>query len=101
VWTQAECDERLRVDLERYAHEVAAAIGSAPTNQAQFDALVSFHYNTGAIGRATLTAKHVAGDYAAAADEFGKWIRAGGRVLQGLINRRAEEAQLYRKGIGR
>ena len=66
--------------------------------QAQFDALVGFHYNTGAIRRATLTRKHVAGDHAGAAAEFARWNRAGGRVLSGLTRRRAAEAALYREG---
>jgi GH24 family phage-related lysozyme (muramidase) len=75
---------------------VAQAIGDAPTTQAQFDALVSFHYNTGAIGRATLTRRHRAGDYVGAAREFARWNRAGGRILSGLTRRRAAEAELYR-----
>ncbi|WP_086607919.1 lysozyme [Erythrobacter donghaensis] len=94
-WTQAQCDDRLAEDLARYAADVAAALGSAPTTQNQFDALVSFHYNTGAIARATLTAKHVAGDHEGAAREFARWNRAAGRVLKGLVNRRAAEAELY------
>ncbi len=95
VWTRAQCDARLAADLLRYAAEVDRAIGDAPTSQAQFDALVSFHYNTGAIARATLTKRHVAGDYAAARSEFARWNRAGGRVLAGLTRRRKAEAQLY------
>ena len=95
VWTRAECDARLEVDVARHANEVSAAIGSAPTSQAQFDALVSFHYNTGAIGRATLTQRHIAGEFAAALGEFARWNRAGGRVLNGLVRRRAAEAALY------
>lgn len=100
VWTQVQCDQRLREDLERYAREVIAALGPAisATSQAQFDALVSFHYNTGAIARATLTRKHVAGDFAGAKAEFARWNRAGGRVLQGLVRRRAAEAELYGEG---
>jgi lysozyme len=96
VWTRQECDARLEADLVRYADEVSAALGEAPTTQPQFDALVSFHYNTGAIARATLTRKHVAGDFAGAAREFARWNRAGGRVLKGLSRRRAAEAELYR-----
>jgi GH24 family phage-related lysozyme (muramidase) len=95
VWTQDQCDTRLADDLARYAAEVAAALGDAPTSQAQFDALVSFHYNTGAIGRATLTRKHREGDTAGAAREFARWNRAGGRVLKGLVRRREAEAALY------
>ena len=96
VWSQAQCDARLEADLVRYAAEVAETLGGAPTTQAQFDALVSFHYNSGAIARATLTRKHVAGDYAGAAAEFARWNRAGGRVMRGLVRRRAAEAALYR-----
>lgn len=98
IWTQEQCDRQLEIDLVRYADDVARAIGDAPTSQAQFDAMVSFHYNTGAIGRATLTKKHVAGDFDGAAREFGRWTRAGGRVLNGLVRRRESEAKLYRSG---
>ena len=98
VWSQDECDARLNDDLVRYADDVRAAIGSAPTTQAQFDALVSFHYNTGAITRATLTRLHCSGDYAGAATEFTRWNRAGGQVMPGLTRRRAAEAALYRSG---
>lgn len=96
VWTGAQCNARLEADLARYAAEVAKAIGPAPTSQRQFDALTSFHYNTGAIARASLTRKHVAGDHAGAAREFARWVRAGGRVLPGLVRRREAEAALYR-----
>jgi GH24 family phage-related lysozyme (muramidase) len=98
VWTRAQCDTRLEIDVARHASEVSPAIGGAPTSQLQFDALVSFHYNTGAIRRATLTKRHLAGDFAAAAAEFARWNRAGGRVLNGLVRRRAAEAALYSKG---
>ena len=98
VWTQGECDARLERDVARHAAEVAAAVGDARTTQNQFDALVSFHFNTGAIGRATLTRKHRAGDYEGAVREFARWNRAAGRVLAGLTRRRAAEAALDRGG---
>lgn len=95
VWTQAECDARFDRDAARYAAEVAHAIGDAATTQQQFDALVSFHYNTGRIARATLTRKHCAGDFAEARAEFAKWIYNEGKILRGLVRRRGEEAELY------
>lgn len=98
VWSQAQCDARLERDLLRYAADVARALGDARTSQRQFDALVSFHYNTGAIGRATLTRRHREGDYTGAQAEFARWNKAGGRVLKGLVRRRAAEAQLYGSG---
>ena len=95
VWTREECDRRLAADIERHARDVVQAIGDAPTSQAQFDALVSFHYNTGAIARSTLLKRHLAGDHAGAAKEFHRWVYAAGRVLKGLIRRRRAEAALY------
>ncbi len=95
VWTQQQCDARLARDLQRFSAQVRAALGSAATTQMQFDALVCFHYNTGAVARATLTKRHIAGDYVGAAREFTRWNRAGGRVLAGLTRRRAAEARLY------
>jgi lysozyme len=96
VWTQAQADARFAKDLERYAADVSKAIGGVPTTQEQFDALVAFHYNTGKIGSATLTKKHVAGDYEGAAIEFRKWVMNDGKKMQGLVNRRADEERLYR-----
>jgi lysozyme len=95
VWTQGQADARLVADVARHAAEVLRAIGKAPTTQGQFDALASFHYNTGAIGRATLTRLHVAGDHAGAAAQFARWVFAGGRVLRGLVRRREAESALY------
>lgn len=95
VWSRAQCDARLDADLARTASEVAAAIGTAPTTQSQFDALASFHYNTGAIRRARLTRCHVAGDYMGARQEFLRWVFNDGRRLPGLVRRRAAEAALY------
>ena len=96
VWTKAQCDARLEEDIARHARDVARALGDCPTSQGQFDALVSFHYNTGAIRRATLTRLHRQGKFTLAAEEFAKWKHAGGEVLKGLVRRRREEAKLYR-----
>jgi lysozyme len=98
VWTQQQADERLRADVMRFAQGVATAIGDAPTTQHQFDACVSLAYNIGlkAFTDSTLLRLHKAGNYALAADQFARWNRAGGRILNGLTRRRAAEAELYR-----
>jgi GH24 family phage-related lysozyme (muramidase) len=95
VWSQAQCDARFDEDIKAYVAQVAKAIGTAPTTQNQFDALVSFHYNTGQIFRATLTSLHKQGAFAAARAEFGKWVYNDGKVMKGLVIRRADEAKLY------
>lgn len=96
VWTQWQCDARFASDMKRFAAEVRRALKGAATTQVQFDALVSFHYNTGEIANATLTKKHRAGDFAGAAAQFGRWIYNDGQKMNGLIRRRAAEAAMYR-----
>jgi lysozyme len=67
-------------------------------NQCQFDALVCFAYNvgTGALVKSTLLKKAKANSAdPSILDEFLKWNKAGGKALQGLTNRRREEANLY------
>lgn len=97
VWNQQQCDDRFAHDVQRYVDDVRRAIGSAiaDTNQNQFDALVSFHYNTGKIASATLTRLHKAGQYNDAAKEFARWVRNDGKVMMGLVRRREAEADLY------
>jgi lysozyme len=94
-WSQDDCDERFSHDMLSYVRQVAHAIGDAPTTQNQFDALVSFHYNTGAIGSATLTTLHKQGHYDRAKAEFGKWVFNNHKAMTGLVRRRAAEAKLY------
>src|SRR5690606_38970700 len=64
-----------------------------PLTQNQFDALVSFVYNVGSgnFGSSTLLRKLNQSDYKGAADEFLRWNRAGGQVLDGLTRRRESE----------
>ncbi len=95
IWTQAQCDARFDRDVQRFVKEVNAWLGTTPTTQAQFDALVSFHYNTGAITTSTLGKLHKAGKYSAAMAEFGKWIFNDKKPMEGLKKRRADEAALY------
>jgi GH24 family phage-related lysozyme (muramidase) len=99
VWPQERCDARFAAHVAEFAGEVAALLGDAPTGRNQFDAMVSLAYNIGprALATSTLLRMHLAGDHAGAAEQFGRWNRAGGRVLAGLVRRRAAEAALYRQ----
>jgi lysozyme len=97
VWTQAQADARLADDVAEFAEKVLALLGGADTSQCQFDALVSFAYNLGIgnLRQSTLLEKHKAGDYTGAAAEFARWNKADGKILPGLVKRRAAEATLY------
>ena len=66
-------------------------------NRHRFDALVSFTFNLGLgnLQASTLRGKRLRGDFIGASGEFKRWVRAGGKVLRGLIKRRVDEARLY------
>lgn len=68
-----------------------------PVTQNQFDALASLTYNIGetAFKNSTLLTKLNNKEYSAAADEFLRWINAGGKRSQGLVNRREDERKLF------
>lgn len=99
--TESQARDLLRDDVRTAEAAVADAV-TVPLTQGQFDALVSFTFNvgTGALRASTLLRKLNAGDYTGAGAEFEKWNKAGGRVLPGLVARRAEESRLFIAGIG-
>ena len=82
-----------RRDVAKYEAAVNRAV-KVPVTQAQFDALVSFHYNTGAIGRASLVKRLNAGDVAGAAAGFMAWKKP-----PEIIPRRKAEQELFAKGV--
>lgn len=98
TWTQAQADARLAADLAKFADGVRNLIGAARTTDSQLGAMISLAYNIGltAFGKSTLLKLHQAGDYVGAAKQFGVWVNAAGRVLPGLVRRRAAEAAVYR-----
>jgi lysozyme len=89
--------EMLLYHIERICEPAIAEVKVLLT-QNQFDALVSFIYNvgTGNFKKSTLRRKVSADprDPSIAA-EFARWNKGGGKVLPGLVKRRAEEAKLY------
>lgn len=84
-------------DLKQF--ESAVNQVKVPLNQNQYDALVSLAYNIGvsAFLNSTLLKKLNAKDYKGAAEQFPRWNRGGGRVLNGLVKRRKIEMELFLK----
>jgi lysozyme len=96
VLTDEEVDELLFEDLERFEDGIER-LTKVNLSQGQFDALVSFSFNVG-LGNyqsSTLRAKLNRRDYEGAANEFWKWRKAGGKILKGLVKRRADEKILF------
>ncbi len=83
-------------DLKSFEQTVNNTV-KVPLNQNQFDALVSLAYNIGtnAFSKSTLVKKLNANDIRGAADQFDVWVNAGGKRMQGLVNRRAKEKALF------
>ncbi|MGI3168382.1 lysozyme [Pseudooceanicola sp. C21-150M6] len=79
-------------DIERYAADVLAAV-KVPMAQHEFDAAVSFHFNTGAIARASWVKHWNAGDRVAAGKAIMNWSKP-----PEIIPRRSAEQTLWRSG---
>lgn len=96
--TQARAKALFMNTLTTYENAVLRNVKVA-LNQNQFDALVSFTYNLGEanLKSSTLLRKLNARDYMGAAEQFLRWNKAGGRVLNGLVKRRAAERALFLK----
>lgn len=91
--TRAEASRLLKLALSRnYEPAVRDAMGPVP--QHAFDGAVSFHFNTGAIGRASWVGAYKARNWPRVRSKLGLWRKGGGRVLPGLERRRREEADV-------
>ena len=96
--TEAQAKAYMAYDLKKFESAVNNAV-TVPVNQNQFDALVSLAYNIGpsAFSKSTLVRKLNAGDIRGAAEQFDVWVNAGGKRMQGLVNRRAKEKEVFLK----
>jgi lysozyme len=79
-------------DLKRFEKDVNAAV-EVTLAQHEFDALVSFHFNTGGIEKAALTESINEGDKAKAAEQFMNWSKP-----PEIIGRRKKEQTLFATG---
>ena len=96
TWSEDHANHMLEVELEEYENYVNTGV-SAPINQDQFDAMVSWVYNLGNGNFSSSTMLKVlnAGDYDGVPEQIKRWNKAGGKVLQGLVRRREAEALLF------
>lgn len=91
-----------------YFDDGLSAMLLRPIAQCQYDALCSFAYNVGldvdddniaeGLGDSTLLRYVNAGDFPSAACEFAKWNKANGKIINGLVKRRAAERAMFEHG---
>src|SRR5690606_15582818 len=96
VCTLDQAKAYMQHDLKKFEQTVNSTV-KVPVNQNQFDALVSLAYNIGptAFEESTLVKRLNEKNYKAAAEQFDLWVNARGKRLQGLVNRRAIEKELF------
>jgi len=94
--TEKKAEELLKEDLKTFEKGVLNCV-KVPLTQGQFDALVSFSYNLGigSLQSSTLLRLLNEKKYKEAAEQFGRWVKAGGKTLEGLVKRREAEKKLF------
>ena len=94
--TQAQADQFLQDDIA----PIESQLNDLQINfrQGQFDALVSFIFNLGIgnFNKSTLKKRIITGaEDSVIVSEFKRWNKAGGKVLPGLVARRAAEGAMW------
>jgi lysozyme len=94
--TEQEGNARLAEEIRDYERTVESACSVTP-NENQFAAMVCLSWNIGrgAFQKSEVLKYHNQRDFKKAAAAFANWRRSGGKVVNGLIRRRAAEAELY------
>lgn len=97
--TRTQADDYFKADLG-VAEGVMRLSVNVPVTQWEYDALVSFIFNVGGgqFGKSTMRRLLNELRYEDAADEFPKWKYADGRVMKGLVTRRAAERKIFLQG---
>jgi GH24 family phage-related lysozyme (muramidase) len=92
-------EDILKKDLVSREATVAQVI-KVPLTQGQFDALLDFEYNTGALRTATLSKViNNKGSILEIEKEWLRWVYSAGKKVEGLLNRRKENLLMYKYGI--
>ena len=98
--TDQQSLDLLSQDVKPAAQAVNTSV-KVPLNQNQFDALVSFTFNVGvaAFSGSTLVKVLNQKQYGEVPNQLLRWVRSGGQVVQGLVNRRQNEISLWNEPV--
>jgi lysozyme len=94
--TQEQAEVLLHKTIDNFAPAVASRI-TVPVSSNEFGACLCLSYNIGlgAFAKSTVLREINAGNKGKAAEAFKMWNKAGGKVVKGLVNRRAAESALF------
>lgn len=96
--TNVKAKELLRDDLKIAARRLVGVIKApvlAELTDNQYSALISFVFNLGANAKWTIWKRLNARQFDQVPGEIMKFTNAGGRRVQGLVNRRTDEVKLW------
>ena len=90
--TKEQAEEFLLQDCKKAIKNVNSFMSKYNFNQNQFDALVSFAFNVGSINQLTASGTRTLEQISSKITAYNK---SGGRVIAGLVKRRAKEKELF------
>ena len=90
--TKEKAEELLLQDCKKAIKNVNSYMSKYNFNQNQFDALVSFAFNVGSINQLTASGTRTLEQISSKITAYNK---SGGRVIAGLVKRRAKEKELF------
>ena len=102
TYTKEQCFAMLKVAVAEYYSKLQVYMTNPNIPVSLQASMVELAYNVGisAVGNSTMMKLANAGNYVAACNELSKWVRAGGKVVKGLENRRADSKyNLCLKGL--
>jgi lysozyme len=95
VWTQAQCDEWIAKRMAKDLVTIANELPSLNANELGACGCLAYNIGMKAFLNSTLVKQIKAGNKAAAADQFLRWDKAGGKVMRGLSRRRKCERAVF------
>jgi lysozyme len=95
--TRTQAEQWLKEDITKAEDAVCRLLGVTHATPNEFSAMVSLCYNIGAghFKASSVLARHKEGKRHEAAEAFLLWDKQDGKVLRGLVIRRAREKALY------
>lgn len=100
-YTDDQCTAMLGNGLVEFEEGMRACLKAPDAIPAKPYAMflsLSYNIGTGAFCRSTVARRANAGDIVGACNAIPMWNKAGGRVVRGLVNRRAEEQRVCLEG---
>jgi len=100
-YSNAECEALLSEDITKHILPVIKCVPEITDRPYQLAASASLAFNigTGAYCKSTVAKRFRAKNWRGGCDAILNWKMAGGRVVQGLVNRRMDERRLCLTGL--